>query len=78
LEAQIAAIAERQLRTHCVCFTPNEEHVEDVLRLSEQYQVAVVVHYSLAFCQPYILEEIKVKKVLEQRNIPVLALESEL
>jgi len=77
LEAQIAAIAERQLKTHCACFTPNHERIEDILNLCWEYHVDGVVHFSLAFCQPYIMEAVKVKKALEQRNIPMLELETD-
>lgn len=77
LEAQIAAIAERQLRTNCACFTPNQERIEDILNLRQEYRVDGVVHCSLQFCQPYIMEAVKVKKALDQRGIPMLELETD-
>ena len=77
LEAQIAAIAERQFKTHCACFTPNQERIEDILNLCQEYQVDGVIHFSLLFCQPYIMEAVKVKKALQQRNMPLLELETD-
>ncbi|RJQ28202.1 MAG: 2-hydroxyacyl-CoA dehydratase [Peptococcaceae bacterium] len=77
LDAQVAAIAERQLRTNCACFTPNRERIEDILNLCEKYAVDGVIYYSLLFCQPYLMEAVKVKEALERKNIPVLMLESD-
>lgn len=77
LEAQLTAIARRQLKTNCACFTPNHERIEDVLRLVEEYKVDGVIHYSLQFCQPYLVEAVKVEKALSQQGIPFLGLETD-
>jgi len=44
LDAQLAAIADRQLQTNCACFTPNDARIEDILRLAQEYQADGVVH----------------------------------
>lgn len=36
-----------------------------------------VIHYSLAFCQTYAAESMKVEKELKNEGIPVLTLESD-
>ena len=36
-----------------------------------------VIHYSLQFCQPYIMESIPVEKALEAKNIPTLRIETD-
>lgn len=77
LNAQLRAIAERQLRTNCACFTPNDERVEDIVRLSREYKVKGVIHYSLQFCQPFIMEAEKVKRALDKEGIPMLSLETD-
>jgi benzoyl-CoA reductase/2-hydroxyglutaryl-CoA dehydratase subunit BcrC/BadD/HgdB len=76
LEAQIEALGRRQLNVHCACFTPNEERVEDLVRLAREYRVDGVIHYALEFCQPYIIETVKVRKALEREGIPLLCLEA--
>jgi len=77
LDAQIKFIAERQLKTNCACFTPNEERLEDILDLCREYKVDGVIHYSLSFCQPYMLEAVKIKKFLDQKKMPLLTLETD-
>jgi benzoyl-CoA reductase/2-hydroxyglutaryl-CoA dehydratase subunit BcrC/BadD/HgdB len=36
-----------------------------------------VIHYSLQFCQPYIMESIPVEKALEEADIPTLRIETD-
>jgi len=36
-----------------------------------------VIHYSLQFCQPYIMESSPVEKELEKSHIPTLRLETD-
>lgn len=77
LDGQIRAITERLLGTHCACFTPNVERIEDIKRMVRETKADGVIHYSLAFCQTYAAESIAVKNELEKAGIPVLALESD-
>lgn len=77
LEAQIRAIAQRQLKTHCACFTPNTERMEDILCLAREYKADGVILFSLQFCQPYLLEAVKAEKLLENEGIPTLRLETD-
>ncbi len=77
LDAQLAAIADRQLQTNCACFTPNEARIEDILRMVKEYQADGVIHFSLSFCQPYNLEGVRVQKALQAAGIPVLLLEGD-
>ncbi|MEM4724348.1 MAG: double-cubane-cluster-containing anaerobic reductase, partial [Candidatus Hadarchaeum sp.] len=77
LEAQLAAIADRQLQTNCACFTPNDARIEDIRRMVDEYEADGVVHFSLSFCQPYNLEGVRVKKALQEAGIPVLLIEGD-
>jgi len=77
LDAQLAAIADRQLQTNCACFTPNDARIDDILRLAQEYQADGVVHFSLSFCQTYNLEATRVSKALEKAGVPVLVLEGD-
>lgn len=77
LNAQLAALADRQLETNCACFSPNEGRIEDILRLAKEYQADGVIHFSLSFCQPYNLESVRVRKALKKAGIPVLLLDGD-
>jgi len=77
IDAQLAAIADRQLQTNCACFTPNDARIEDVLRMVKEYEADGVIHFSLSFCQPYNLEGVRVQKALREAGVPVLLLEGD-
>jgi len=77
LSAQIEAIADRQLETHCACFTPNDERIVDIRTLARDWAVDGVVHYSLQFCHTFANEAGKVEKALARENIPLLRIETD-
>ncbi|MGB9620750.1 MAG: 2-hydroxyacyl-CoA dehydratase, partial [Armatimonadota bacterium] len=77
LEGLLRAASKRLMDTHCACFTPNEERVDDIVRMARELAAHGVIHYSLTFCQTYAAEAIKVEKALQQAGIPSLALESD-
>ena len=77
VEDQLAAIADRQLQTNCACFTPNDDRIDDILRMVQEYEADGVIHFSLSFCQPYNLEAVRVQKALQEAGIPVLLLEGD-
>jgi len=77
VEEQIRAIAERYMNIHCACFTPNDERLDDIIRLAREYQVDGVVHYNLQFCHTYANEAVKVQKALEKEGIPLLCIETD-
>lgn len=77
LKELIKAIARRQFKANCACFTPNEERVQQIVQLCQDYRVHGVIYYSLVFCQPFIIEGYKVERALRARGIPVLRIESD-
>ncbi len=77
LEKQMDAIADRYMQIHCACFTPNEERLDDIVRLAREYKVDGVVHYNLQFCHTYANEAVKVEKTLEKAGIPLLRIETD-
>jgi len=77
LDEQMKAIAERYLNIHCACFTPNDERLDDIVKLVKDYHVDGVVHYNLQFCHTYANEAVKVEKRLEKENIPLLRIETD-
>lgn len=77
VEAQLKAIADRYMQIHCACFTPNDERLDDIVRLAKEYRVDGVVHYNLQFCHTYANEAVKVEKRLEKEGIPLLRIETD-
>ena len=77
VEAQMKAIADRYMQIHCACFTPNDERLDDIVRLAKEYRVDGVVHYNLQFCHTYANEAVKVEKRLEKEGIPLLRIETD-
>ena len=77
VDEQLRAIAERYMEIHCACFTPNDERLEDIVRLAREYQVDGVVHYNLQFCHTYANEAVKVERALATEGIPLLRLETD-
>jgi benzoyl-CoA reductase/2-hydroxyglutaryl-CoA dehydratase subunit BcrC/BadD/HgdB len=76
-ESQLRAIADRQLETHCACFTPNDERLEDIVELASGCAADGVVHYTLQFCHTYANEAVKVERRLAKEDIPLLRIETD-
>ncbi|MHB1421477.1 MAG: 2-hydroxyacyl-CoA dehydratase, partial [Bacillota bacterium] len=77
VEDKIRSLAHRHMGINCACFTPNQERVEDVLRLAQEYHVDGVIHYTLQFCHPYNNEAGKIKRALKEENIPMLEIQTD-
>jgi benzoyl-CoA reductase/2-hydroxyglutaryl-CoA dehydratase subunit BcrC/BadD/HgdB len=77
VEEQVKAIADRYMQIHCACFTPNEERLDDIVRLAREYKVDGVVHYNLQFCHTYANEAVKVERALAKEGIPLLRVETD-
>jgi len=76
-EQAIDDIAERYLGINCACFTPNEGRMEKLVRLAKEYNADGIIHCSLAFCDPYLIEANRVEKVLKEHGIPLLKIETD-
>lgn len=77
VEEQLDNLAQRAMNINCACFTPNDDRVDDVINLAEEYDVDGVVYYNLQFCQTYDLEYNKISEALKERGIPVTQIESD-
>jgi benzoyl-CoA reductase/2-hydroxyglutaryl-CoA dehydratase subunit BcrC/BadD/HgdB len=77
LDEQLKAISDRYMNIHCACFTPNDERLDDIVRLAKEYKVVGVVHYNLQFCHTYANEAVNVEKRLEKEGIPLLRIETD-
>ena len=77
LDEQLSNLSERAMGINCACFTPNNDRVDDVLRLAEEYNVDGVIYYNLQFCQTYNMEYKKISEALKEEDIPVIQIESD-
>ncbi len=76
-DALLDAIADRQLRTECACFTPNAERTDTVDRMARDLHAHGVVHYNLSFCTPFAAEALRLGRELADRGRPVLRIETD-
>jgi benzoyl-CoA reductase/2-hydroxyglutaryl-CoA dehydratase subunit BcrC/BadD/HgdB len=77
LPEMLDAITERYFNIDCAVFTPNPSRVDHVGDMFGRYGARGVIHYSLQFCQPYLVESGPVEAALEGSGIPVLRLETD-
>ncbi|MFA5310035.1 MAG: double-cubane-cluster-containing anaerobic reductase [Dehalococcoidales bacterium] len=77
LDDMLKAVADRYMHIHCACFTPNEDRLDDIVRLAKEYNVDGVIHYNLQFCHTYATEAVQVEKRLEKEGIPLLRVETD-
>lgn len=70
-------VTERYFQIDCAVFTPNPSRVDYIKQMTKKLNAKGVVHYSLQFCQPYIVESGPVEKDLEGAGIPTLRLETD-
>ena len=77
LDELFEAIVDRYFEIECAIFTPNQERLDQVKTMAANSKADGVIHYSLQFCQPYIMESIPVEKALEAEDIPCLRIETD-
>lgn len=77
LEGQIDALANRYMGIHCACFTPNNDRIDDIIRLCKEYKVDGVIDVNLKFCNLYDTEGFLVERELKKAGIPVLGIETD-
>lgn len=77
VEQMIDAIAKRYLDINCACFSPNQRRVDKIVQLVRDYKADGVIHVSLAFCDPYLVEANRVEKALKEHGIPLLTIETD-
>jgi len=70
-------ITERYFNIDCAIFTPNPSRLEYIKEMSKKLKADGVIHYSLQFCQSYIMESGPVGKDLEKSGVPTILLETD-
>ncbi len=77
LEEMVENIVDRYFRIDCASFTPNQERLDQVVKMAKEKQVDGVIHHGLLFCQPYSMEAFKVEKALKDAGVPMLSIETD-
>lgn len=77
LEGLLDQMTDRYFNIDCAIFTPNPSRVAYIKDMTQKLRPAGVIHYSLQFCQPYIMESGPVENDLEKSGIPTLRLETD-
>lgn len=77
IEQMVDSIAERYLNVNCACFTPNRGRMDKLVQLAQEYRADGIIHCSLAFCDPYLVEANRVEKELREHGIPLLKIETD-
>jgi benzoyl-CoA reductase/2-hydroxyglutaryl-CoA dehydratase subunit BcrC/BadD/HgdB len=77
LDELIDALVDRYFQIECAIFTPNPDRLERIKKMYADSRADGVIHYSIQFCQPYIMESIPVEKALEAEDIPCLRVETD-
>ncbi len=75
IEDALTKIAERYLTIDCACFTPNDERLENIVKMRDELKADGIVHYALQFCTLYTSEGFKVAK--ELKEFPFLRVETD-
>jgi benzoyl-CoA reductase/2-hydroxyglutaryl-CoA dehydratase subunit BcrC/BadD/HgdB len=74
MDGMLDAIADRYLKIDCAVFTPNQERLEHIKELVNDYDIDAVVHHSLQFCDPYTIEAFRIEKEID---VPFLSIETD-
>lgn len=77
VEDLLNTITERYFNIDCAIFTPNPSRLEYIKEMSKKLKADGVIHYSLQFCQSYIMESGPVGKDLEKSGVPTILLETD-
>ncbi len=68
-------LASRYLGIDCACFTPNTERLDNIKALTKSLHADGVIHYSLQFCTPYLMEAHKAEKAVTE--VPFMRIETD-
>ncbi|MDZ7264027.1 MAG: double-cubane-cluster-containing anaerobic reductase [candidate division KSB1 bacterium] len=77
LDGMMRAIADRYFAIDCSCFSPNQERIENIKMIINDYQVQGVVHNILQYCHTYNIEAAVIDKTLQQIGIPSIKIETD-
>lgn len=77
LEDPIAALAQKYLQIPCSCMSPNQHRMELLDEMIDEFKVDAVIDLTWQACHTYNIESHQVGKLVKQKEIPYLHLESD-
>jgi benzoyl-CoA reductase/2-hydroxyglutaryl-CoA dehydratase subunit BcrC/BadD/HgdB len=77
VESLLDAVVDRYFRIDCAVFTPNRERLEHIESMAQCYKADGVILYSLQFCTPYMIEAFALERVLGEKGIPCMRIETD-
>ena len=75
VDEALEKMASRYMGINCACFTPNTERIDDIKSLSKSLRADGVIHYSLQFCTPYMMEAYKAERAIT--DVPFMRIETD-
>ncbi|MFH1510990.1 MAG: double-cubane-cluster-containing anaerobic reductase [Candidatus Woesearchaeota archaeon] len=77
-KGMMQAIAEKAiLPCVCPCFSHSDDRIDRILELSASFRAEGVIYHVLRLCQIYDMEFLPIEKILNDRNIPLLKIETD-
>lgn len=73
----VIALAEKYLNIPCSCMTPNPYRMELLGRMIDDFNAAAVIDLTWQACHTYNIESYEVKKLVKEKGLPFLHLESD-
>ncbi|OPY79805.1 MAG: R-phenyllactate dehydratase beta subunit [Syntrophorhabdus sp. PtaU1.Bin153] len=77
VDETVDAIADRYMTINCACFTPNNERLGDIKNMIEKLHAHGLIHYTLQFCTPYMVEAYRVRQAINGGRFPFLGIETD-
>jgi benzoyl-CoA reductase/2-hydroxyglutaryl-CoA dehydratase subunit BcrC/BadD/HgdB len=74
----IPAIADRYLKPcTCPCLSNNHDRLRKLKEMAELFKVDGIIYQTLSGCLPYDMEQQQVYSIMNEKNIPMLSLETD-
>ncbi|MBM4050358.1 MAG: 2-hydroxyacyl-CoA dehydratase, partial [Planctomycetes bacterium] len=78
LDGLLRALALRYFSASiCPCFADSADRIDRLLELSADFKVRGVVSHNLRLCQLFDMESARVRQALRQKDIPLLAIQTD-
>jgi len=73
----IEALTEKYLNIACSCMTPNDNRIDILENLCEEYKVDGVIDVILQACHTYNVETLRLKRFFGEKELPYMSIETD-
>jgi len=77
VDSMLEALVDKYAKISCACFTPNDERIEKVVQMANDYHADGVVYNVLQYCHAYNVEAVKVDRALKAKGVPMLKINTD-